>query len=753
MKKRGIRILISLLLFIVGMLIKFDNILINNIIYLIAYLIVGFEILRKAVRNIFRGKIFDENFLMSLATIGAFFIGEFPEAVAVMLFYQIGELFQSYAVGKSRKSIASLMDIRPDYANIEKEGKIEKVNPSNVKVGDIIIVKPGEKIPLDGKIIYGKTDLDTKALTGESLPKEVKVNDEVLSGCINLNGMIKVEVQKEFGESTVSKILDLVQNASSKKSKSENFITKFAKYYTQIVVIIAAIIAIIPTVVIKDAEFIDWIYRALSFLVVSCPCALVISIPLGFFSGIGRASKDGILIKGSNYLEALANTEIVVFDKTGTLTEGVFTVQKIVPKEISKEELLELTAYAEDSSNHPISMSIKREYKKEVDSSKITNVKEIAGQGIIANVQGKVILVGNEKLMNENKIEFVKADDIGTILYVAVNRKYAGYIVISDKIKKDAKNTIEGLKENNIKKIIMLTGDRNDISMQVGNKLGIDNIYADASEYGILKEKGKGEIIYLDDSIIKMLNKLNNISYVRYEISIKEINEDQQQTDSGNTGEKSQDKEKDSSSGDSSNKGSEGDATNESENRASKLSKTDSLLTGNYDNIAWEEIAYTLETIYVAWPTISLDMKTLNVAEADIGSFSATLDKTAQTIKAQDKNNTIVNLYNLYVLLPKFLSYFESNETLLSTYYTKAYVLNAYVSANSEKWEEMSDNLTEAINSFAIVMSNENANDSEKSTIEKANELLKELKTCISLEDKEIFYLKYKLTMESLEIL
>lgn len=509
MKKKGIKILISLLLFIVGMLIKFDSILINNIIYLIAYLIVGFEILRKAVRNIFRGKIFDENFLMSLATIGAFFIGEFPEAVAVMLFYQIGELFQSYAVGKSRKSIASLMDIRPDYANIEKEGKIEKVNPSNVKVGDIIIVKPGEKIPLDGKIIYGKTDLDTKALTGESLPKEVKVNDEVLSGCINLNGMIKVEVQKEFGESTVSKILDLVQNASSKKSKSENFITKFAKYYTQIVVIIAAIIAIIPTVVIKDAEFIDWIYRALSFLVVSCPCALVISIPLGFFSGIGRASKDGILIKGSNYLEALANTEIVVFDKTGTLTEGVFTVQKIVPKEISKEELLELTAYAEDSSNHPISMSIKREYKKEVDSSKITNVKEIAGQGIIANVQGKVILVGNEKLMNENKIEFVKADDIGTILYVAVNRKYAGYIVISDKIKKDAKNTIEGLKENNIKKIIMLTGDRNDISMQVGNKLGIDNIYAELLPTDkvekveeILKSKSeKSKLAFVGDGI------------------------------------------------------------------------------------------------------------------------------------------------------------------------------------------------------------------------------------------------------------
>ena len=509
MKKKGIKILISLLLFIVGMLIKFDSILINNIIYLIAYLIVGFEILRKAVRNIFRGKIFDENFLMSIATIGAFFIGEFPEAVAVMLFYQVGELFQSYAVGKSRKSIASLMDIRPDYANIEKEGKIEKVNSSNVKVGDIIIVKPGEKIPLDGKIIYGKTDLDTKALTGESLPKEAKVNDQVLSGCINLNGMIKVEVQKEFGESTVSKILDLVQNASSKKSKSENFITKFAKYYTPIVVVIAAIIAIIPTVVIKDAEFTDWLYRALSFLVVSCPCALVISIPLGFFSGIGRASKDGILIKGSNYLEALANTEIVVFDKTGTLTEGVFEVQKIVPKDIAKEELLELTAYAEDSSNHPISMSIKREYKKEVDSSKITNVKEIAGQGIIANVQGKVILVGNEKLMNENKIEFVKADDIGTILYVAVNRKYAGYIVISDKIKKDAKNTIEGLKENNIKKIIMLTGDRNDISMQVGNKLGIENIYAELLPTDkvekveeILKSKSeKGKLAFVGDGI------------------------------------------------------------------------------------------------------------------------------------------------------------------------------------------------------------------------------------------------------------
>ena len=423
MKKKTIKIVIALILFIFAMVVKFENELINKGIFIISYIIVGFEILRKAVRNIFRGKVFDENFLMSVATIGAFGIGEFPEAVAVMLFYQIGELFQSYAVDKSRKSIASLMDIRPDYANIYRDEKIEKVNPEEVKIGDTIIVKPGEKIPLDGTIIEGTTTLDTKALTGESLPREAKEGDKVLSGCINLNGVIKIKVEKEYGESTVSKILDLVENASSKKSKSENFITKFAKYYTPIVVIIALILAIIPPLVISGATFSDWIYRALSFLVVSCPCALVISIPLSFFGGIGGASKMGVLIKGSNYLEALSNTEIAVFDKTGTLTKGVFEVQKIEPVGISKEELLKISAYAENYSNHPISKSIKQAYNKKIDEKQISNYEEISGLGISAKINNEEVFVGNEKLMQKENIEYEKCKDIGTILYVAINKK------------------------------------------------------------------------------------------------------------------------------------------------------------------------------------------------------------------------------------------------------------------------------------------------------------------------------------------
>ena len=362
MRKKGIKIIIALILFLLAMTINFNNEMITKVIFIIAYLIVGLEILKKALRNITRGKVFDENFLMSVATIGAFTIGEFPEAVAVMLFYQVGELFQSYAVDKSRKSISSLMDIRPDFANVEREEKIEKVDPDEVKIGEIIVVKPGEKVPLDGIVVEGKTSLDTKALTGESLPREVAENDEILSGSINLNGVIKIKVTKEYGESTVSKILDLVENASSKKSKSENFITKFAEYYTPIVVIIAVILAIVPPLLIKDATFSDWLYRALSFLVVSCPCALVISIPLSFFGGIGGASKMGVLIKGSNYLEQLANTEIIVFDKTGTLTEGVFEVQKVHAIDMSEEELLRITAYAENYSNHPISLSVKKAY-------------------------------------------------------------------------------------------------------------------------------------------------------------------------------------------------------------------------------------------------------------------------------------------------------------------------------------------------------------------------------------------------------
>ena len=509
MKKRTIKIIISLILFIFAMVIKLENEIINNIIFVISYLIVGFEILKKAIRNILRGKIFDENFLMSVATIGAFAIGEYPEAVAVMLFYQIGELFQSYAVDKSRKSIASLMDIRPDYANVYKNEKIEKVNPEEVKIGETIIVKPGEKIPLDGKITEGTTTLDTKALTGESLPREATKGDQVLSGCINLNGVIKIKVEKEYGESTVSKILDLVENASSKKSKSENFITKFAKYYTPIVVIIALVLAIIPPLIISGATFSDWIYRALSFLVVSCPCALVISIPLSFFGGIGGASKMGVLIKGSNYLEALSNTEIAVFDKTGTLTKGVFEVQKVNPIGISEEDLLKIAAYAENYSNHPISKSIKQAYNKEIDEKKILNYEELSGLGISAKIDNKNVLVGNEKLMQEKKIKFEKCNDIGTIVYIAIEEKYSGYILIADKIKDDAKQTIEELKKNNIKQIIMLTGDRKEVGESVAKEIGIDKVYTELLPTDklqkveeLLKTKSpKGKLAFVGDGI------------------------------------------------------------------------------------------------------------------------------------------------------------------------------------------------------------------------------------------------------------
>ena len=406
MKKRGIKIIISAILFVLALVITFSNEWINNGLFIISYLVVGFEILKKAVRNIFRGKVFDENFLMAVATIGAFAIGEFPEAVAVMLFYQVGELFQSYAVDKSRKSIASLMDIRPDYANVKRDNKLIKISPDDVKIGEEIVIKPGEKVPLDGIVTEGKSSLDTKALTGESMPRDVKIGDEILSGCINQNGLLTIKVTKEFGESTVSKILDLVENASSKKSKHENFITKFAKYYTPIVVIIALVLAIIPPLVLKDAGFKEWIYRALTFLVVSCPCALVISIPLGFFGGIGGSSKMGVLVKGSNYLEALAKTEVVVFDKTGTLTEGVFEVQKVEPVGISKEELIKLAAHAESYSNHPISMSLKRAYNKDIDEKLISETKELSGLGVIAKVEEKEILIGNDKLMKENNIDY-----------------------------------------------------------------------------------------------------------------------------------------------------------------------------------------------------------------------------------------------------------------------------------------------------------------------------------------------------------
>ena len=515
MKKKGIKILIALILFILAMAIKFENVWINNGIFIISYIIVGFEILKKAVRNIFRGKVFDENFLMSIATIGAFAIGEYPEAVCVMLFYQVGELFQSYAVDKSRKSISSLMDIRPDYANVYRNGNIEKINPADVKVGEIIVIKPGEKVPLDGHIIEGNTSLDTKALTGEALPREAKVGEEVLSGCINLSGTIKVEVSKEFGESTVSKILDLVENASSKKAKSENFITKFAEYYTPVVVTIALALAIIPPFVMQNQEFSDWLYRALSFLVVSCPCALVISIPLSFFGGIGGASKMGILIKGGNYLEALSKTEIAVFDKTGTLTEGTFEVKKVEAignaenTKVSKEELLKIAAYAEYYSNHPISKSVKKAYSKEIDEKQIASSQELSGLGIEAEIEGENVLVGNEKLMKEKNIQYEKTNEIGTVLYIAIDGKYVGYILIADTIKKDAKYTIDTLKKSNIKQTVMLTGDRKEVGEAVAKEIGIDKVYTELLPDGkvekveeLLKEKSStGKLAFVGDGI------------------------------------------------------------------------------------------------------------------------------------------------------------------------------------------------------------------------------------------------------------
>lgn len=509
MRKKCVKIIISLLLFLISIIINFNNEYINNAIYIISYVIVGFEIIKKAIRNILKGKVFDENFLMTVATLGAFGIGEYPEAVAVMLFYQVGELFQSYAVDKSRKSIATLMDIRPEYANVERNKEIQKVNPENVKVGEIIVVKPGEKIPLDGYIIEGKSSLDTKALTGEAMPKDVIEGEDVISGCININGVLKIKVTKEFENSSVSKILDLVENASNKKSKSENFITKFARYYTPIVVIIAVILAIVPTLIIKDQTFSEWIYRALSFLVVSCPCALVISIPLSFFGGIGGASKMGILIKGSNYLEAIADTEIIVFDKTGTLTEGVFEVIKVNAVNKDKEELLKYAAYAENYSNHPIAISIKKAYNKKIEEKVIEKTQELPGLGIDSRVEGKEILIGNEKLMEENNIKYTKCQEIGTIIYVAIDKKYVGYIVISDKIKKDSKVAISNLKKANIRQTVMLTGDKKDVGKSVAKELGIDKVYAELLPDGkvekvesLLKEKSeKGKLAFVGDGI------------------------------------------------------------------------------------------------------------------------------------------------------------------------------------------------------------------------------------------------------------
>ena len=508
MKKKLYRILLAIFFYLLALLLKLDNTTINIIFFLLAYLIVGYDIILKAIRNIGRGKVFDENFLMTIATIGAILINELEEAVAVMLFYQIGELFQSYAVDKSRKSITSLMDIRPDYANCYRNEEIVKINPQDVNVGEIILIKKEEKVPLDGIVIEGTSRLDTKALTGESFPININVNDKILSGSINIEGLLKVKVEKEFKESTVSKILNLVENASSKKSKSENFISKFAKYYTPIVVLTALVIAIFPPI-LTDIAFKDWLYRALSFLVVSCPCALVISIPLSFFAGIGASSKNGILVKGSNYLEALSNSKIVVCDKTGTLTEGVFKVQKIIPLSISKEELLKYTSYAENFSLHPIALSIKEAYGKDIDETKIEKVKEFKGMGIKAKVFSKEILVGNEKLMEENNISYQKTKEVGTIIYIAINKKFSGTIIISDKIKEDSYKAIEDLRANNISKIIMLTGDIEAQAKEVSKELKLDNYHASllpqekvAKVEKIMKEKDiSSKLIFVGDGI------------------------------------------------------------------------------------------------------------------------------------------------------------------------------------------------------------------------------------------------------------
>lgn len=478
--------------------------------FLIAYIIIGGDIVLRAVKNILRGQVFDENFLMALATVGAFAVKQYPEAVAVMLFYQVGELFQGIAVNRSRKSISALMDIRPDYANIKVGNNIQRVSPEEVKIGDLIVVKPGEKVPLDGKVIEGSSMVDTSALTGESVPREVEAGSDVLSGFINKNGVLTVEVTKGFGESTVSKILDLVQNASSRKAPTENFITKFARYYTPVVVIIAAALAVIPPLLISGATFSDWIYRALVFLVISCPCALVVSIPLGFFGGIGAASKKGILIKGSNYLEALNDVKYVVFDKTGTLTKGVFEVTGIHPAgTISKEELLEYTAFAEVHSNHPIAQSIRKAYGKEIKEDIIEEYNEISGHGIQVTANGKDILAGNTKLMNKEQILFQQPSEVGTIVHVAVNKQYAGYIVISDEVKEDSAQAIRTLKELGIKKTVMLTGDAKVVGDAVGNQLGVNEVHAELLPQHKVEEieklatqkDAKEKIIFVGDGI------------------------------------------------------------------------------------------------------------------------------------------------------------------------------------------------------------------------------------------------------------
>ena len=502
-----LKIVITFILILIALIINFDNERINNILCIIAYIVIGLDIVLKALKNMFKGKVFDENFLMSISTIGALFIGEYLEAVAVMLFYQIGELFQDYAVNKSRGNIAKLMDIRPDYANLVKDNKTIKVTPNDVKIDDIILIKPGEKIPLDGIVIDGESRLNTVALTGESVPKKVIKNNEVLSGCINEESPLKVQVTKKYSKSTVNKILNLVENASNKKSKSENFISKFSKYYTPIVVIIAVLLVIIPTLILNE-PFNKWFYRGLSFLVVSCPCALVISIPLSFFGGLGAASKIGVLIKGSNYLEALSRTEIMACDKTGTLTEGVFKVQNVVVKDVDKNYLVNYSDHAGVFSNHPIAKSIKEAYSGKVDEKNVFDVQEFSGKGIKAHVDKKEVLIGNAKLFSEFNIEYEKCKEVGTIIYVAIDKQFIGTIIISDKIKDDSYKAVKKLK-NYIKKIVMLTGDREDASKEVAKQLQIDEYYAELLPQDkvkivekLLQEKSSsGKLIFVGDGI------------------------------------------------------------------------------------------------------------------------------------------------------------------------------------------------------------------------------------------------------------
>ena len=481
-KKMLIRIIIAAVLIVVFSLLPAEGYL-RFVLFMIPYLVIGYDILKKAFKGILNKQVFDENFLMAVATVGAILLGDYSEGVAVMLFYQIGELFQSYAVGKSRRNISELMDIRPDYANIEKDGTLEQVDPDEVEIGTIIVVQPGEKVPIDGVITEGTSTLNTSALTGESLPRDAKAGDEVISGCINMTGLLKIRTTKEFGESTVSKILELVENSSSRKSRSENFISKFAKYYTPAVCYGALALAFIPPIVLlimgKPAMWGDWIYRALTFLVISCPCALVISIPLSFFAGIGGASNQGILVKGSNYLETLAQTKYVVFDKTGTMTQGVFEVSGIHHNEMPDEKLLEYAALAECSSSHPISKSLQKAYGKPIDRNRVTDIEEISGNGVIAKVDSISVAAGNTKLMNRLGIAYQDCHHVGTVVHMAIDGKYAGHILISDIIKPHAKEAIAELKKAGISKTVMLTGDSKRVADQVAGELGIQEVYSE----------------------------------------------------------------------------------------------------------------------------------------------------------------------------------------------------------------------------------------------------------------------------------